>query len=305
LSYLASPPRDETCAPPNLLDPGETLDALSLSLHRFARRPSVQSCIVSAILGQEFFDGVGNTLDQSDGPGQAGIDDHDDHDDKDDTDHEDSDDGMDESSKGSDVESNDTEVDDDANAYSHDDEDGSDYHDNRPYSALTDMRLSWPKVTPDGRWLYERAKGGRADDLAWSEYDSDSTPDSQRTALQDFVPDAILDDPAYTRKHRFRDKPVKEVLSPLLKSMARAMAKMPALQTFYWEDDTDWPNHRVEYNPELEDGGGELEFRGFGSYTDGDVLIDTHPLVDEDVVDYFKEVLSAREPRGDVRVLIE
>ena len=161
---------------------------------------------------------MGNTLGQSDGASQAGIDDHDG---EDDTDHGDSDDGMDDSSKGSDVESNDTDV-DDVNAYSddHDDDDGSDYHDNRPYSALTDMGLSWPKVTPDGRWLYERAKGERADDLAWAEYDSDSTLDSQSTALQDFVPDAILDDPAYTRKHRFRDKPVKEILNPLLKSMA-------------------------------------------------------------------------------------
>ncbi|KAK4106892.1 hypothetical protein N658DRAFT_482647 [Parathielavia hyrcaniae] len=55
-TYFGSPPRDQNCDPPNLLDPGETEDVLSLSLRRFYRRWSTRRLVVgSTILGQDFF----------------------------------------------------------------------------------------------------------------------------------------------------------------------------------------------------------------------------------------------------------
>lgn len=56
LVYWACPPRDENCDPPNLLDEGETEDALTMSLRRFYMRQKAQRLFVShMVLGPEFY----------------------------------------------------------------------------------------------------------------------------------------------------------------------------------------------------------------------------------------------------------
>jgi hypothetical protein len=266
LAYRGSAPRDENCDPPNLLDPGETEDALSLSLRRFYRRRTTTHVFISnTILGQEFFIPEG----------------------------------------GADEERNEQAVEDD----------GSEewwYDHGEPSEELNDLIVHWAKVTPDGRWLFQRHEGKNAEQVVFDEFDDASNSketeegDGEEPAAGPTDPNPELDDPAYTRKHRFRIVPVRELMNPLLKAMARTMSKLPLLSTFEWSVSSDYPAHRVQYCPTYGEGGGDLGFYGFGIYEDGEDLIDTgEPLVDEDVVEYFTELLSAREPKGEVEVTIE
>jgi hypothetical protein len=49
-----------------------------------------------------------------------------------------------------------------------------------------------------------------------------------------------------------------------------------------------------------------LGFHGWGWYEDGEELIDTgEPLVDGDVIEFMTEVLSARDPKGEVEVTVD
>jgi hypothetical protein len=262
IAYWASPPRDEKCTPPSLLDPGETEDALSLSLRHFARRPNAQSLTVwNTILGQEFF------WRES----QADVDEHD---------HEDGD-----------------------IIYDSDEEYMLSECDHRHFAELADVYVHASKVTPDGRWLYQRPEGKNADQIAWEDWDVRDASDGGPAD-----PDPELDDPAYTNKHRFRIVPVRELINPLMKDMARFMGKMYVLSDFGWgrEARNDWPSQRVEYNPIYDEGGGSLGFHGWGWYEDGEELIDTgEPLVDGDVIEFMTEVLSARDPKGEVEVTVD
>jgi hypothetical protein len=263
IAYWACPPRDEKCTPPSLLDPGETEDALSLSLRHFARRPNAQSlCVWNTILGQEFF------WRES----QAGVDEYD---------HEDGD-----------------------IIYDSDEEYMLSEFDQRHFAELADVYLHWSTVTPDGRWLYQRPEGKNADRIAWEDSD---VRDASGGGPTD--PDPELDDPAYTNKHRFRIVPVRELINPLMKDMARFMGKLYMLSDFGWgrQARNDWPSQRVEYNPTYDDeGGGSLGFHGWGWYEDGEDLIDTgEPLVDDDVIEFMTEVLSARDPKGEVEVTVD
>ncbi len=269
IAYWGCPPRDEKCDAPNLLDPGETEDALSLSLRRFYRRPgAVRVHITHTILGPELYIPEGEV--------------------------------------GNEPEGGDYDDSDDETRYS--------YDDCRPSAELNDLYARFPKVTADGRWLHQRYEGKNAEQIAWEEWDIRGTSGSSEEEDEGVAiapgptdPDPELDHPAYTNKHRFRIFPIREVLNPLLKAVARTWSQMPTLSSVEWSVASQWPAHRVEYVAHYDDdGGGDLDFRGFGFYEDGEDLIDTgEPLVDDDVVDYFKEVLSEREPKGEIEVYIE
>jgi hypothetical protein len=269
LAYWGCPPRDENHDPPNLLDLGETEDALSLSLRRFYRRPNTGRVnITHTILGPELFIPEGEVGDELMG----------------------------------------------RDNYDSDQDEWYFYDDCRPSAELNDLYVDVPKVTPDGRWLHWRYEGKNAEQIAWEEWDIRDTSDSSEEEDEGVAiaagptdPDPELDHPAYANKHRFRIYPIWEVLNPLLKGVARSWSQMPSLSSVEWSIASDWPAHRVEYIARYDDdGGGTLDFRGFGFYEDGEELIDTgEPLVDEDVVEYFKEVLSEREPKGEIEVYIE
>jgi hypothetical protein len=277
LAYWGSPPRDENCDPPNLLDEGETEDALSLSLRRFYRRPNaVRVNITHTILGPELYIPEGEVADEP--WSRWRCDRHD----------------------------------------WNDDEPWYGCDDCRPSAYLNDLYVDMPKVTADGRWMHQRYEGKNVEQIAWEEWDIPSRePSSSGSDEEDDEgvaiaagptdPDPELDHPAYTNKHRFRIYPVREVLSPLLKAAARTWSQMPILSSVEWSVASEYPAHRVQYIARYDDdGGGTLDFRGFGFYEDGEDLIDTgEPLVDEDVVEYCKEVLSAREPKGEIEVYIE
>lgn len=255
-SYFGSPPRDENCCPPSLLDPSETEDALSLSLRRFWRRPTTQNLdVYNTILGQEFF-----------WPENAGSPEE----------------------KKREQRRNNRRL---RNYGSWEKE---------PCLYLENLRVQWPIVTPDGRWLCSRSTG----EDAWEERDVRALTAGPTTDL-----DMGLDDPAYTNKHRFRLVPIPDVVNPLLKAMARAMGQMPALSDFEWKHPGGWPGpqHRIQFNPDWGKGGGRLEFHGFGIYDDDGERVDTgEPPVDEDVVQAFVEALeSAKEIKGEVKVIYD
>ncbi|KAK5657157.1 hypothetical protein OQA88_3214 [Cercophora sp. LCS_1] len=296
IAYWVSPPRDENCDPPNLLDDGETEDTLSVSLRRFYMRSKAQRVFVTrTILGAEFY------RRPTKGDRGKGYRDSEGDEENESEDEEDDSEGENDAGSG-----NDSDFDEDWYGNHSDD-------DRRPCASLQDLRVDWPKVTPDGKWLYKRPVGENADKCAWDQYDTDESgsesdgkekDEDERKGPED--PDPELDDPAYTSKHRFRIAPVSELVNPLLESMARTMRRMPALQDFYWADSTDWPAHRVEFSPNFDEGGGELAFYGWGNYEDGEELIDTgEPLVDEEVVELFTEMLSARKPEGEIEIHIE
>jgi hypothetical protein len=268
IAYWGCPPRDENCDPPNLLDPGETEDALSLSLRRFYRRPNaVRLHISHTILGPELFVPEGDLGDEPE------------------------------------------------SRYYYDSGDDTlyGYDDCRPSAELNDLYIDFPKVTADGRWLFQRYEGKNAEQIAWEEWDIRDTSDSSEQEDEGVAiaagpadPDPQLDHPAYTNMHLFRIAPVREVLNPLLKAIARTWSQMPTLSTVEWAVAGDGPHHKIEYIAHYPEGGGTLNFQWFGFYDDDDELIDTgEPLVDEDVVEYFKEVLSEREPKGEIEVSIE
>jgi hypothetical protein len=277
LAYWGSPPRDENCDPPNLLDEGETEDALSLSLRRFYRRPNaVRVNITHTILGPELYIPEGEVADEPWSRWRCGR----------------------------------HEWDDDEPCYGCDD--------CRPSAYLNDLYVDMPKVTAGGRWMHQRYEGKNVEQIAWEEWDIPSRePSSSGSGEEDDEgvviaagptdPDPELDHPAYTNKHQFRIYPVREVLNPLLKAAARTWSQMPILSSVEWSVASEYPAHTVEYIARYDDdGGGTLDFRGFGFYEDGEDLIDTgEPLVDEDVVEYCKEVLFEREPKGEIEVYIE
>ncbi|KAK4152974.1 hypothetical protein C8A00DRAFT_34306 [Chaetomidium leptoderma] len=196
--------------------------------------------------------------------------------------------------------------------YNSDDHSWLETWDRHPSASLEQLRVDWPILTPDGRWLYERPRAKIADQVAWEESDirdddaTDLNDNDAAAAVGPTDPDPELDDAAYTNMHRFRIAPVRGLINPLLKAMARAMGQMPALADFEWVHPGNWPANRVQYNPNFDDGGGNLGFDGFGLYDADEQLIDMgEPLLDEGVVQAFTEVLSAREPKGKVEVTIE
>ena len=278
--YWGSAPRDENCDPPNLLGPGEEEDVLSVSLRGFyVRNRAEQLDVHNTILGPEFF----RHPTKADGGFGEEKDKDEDEDDED----------FDESW---------------GRNNGHSDEDG------RPCSELQDLRCDFSKATPDGRWLYKRPEKDD-DEHPWHEWDFRSRdgptdPDDPDAVTGPDDPDPELDDPAYANKHCFRIVPDLELINPLMKTIARAMRRMPALQDFQWGNPNDWPRVSIEYNPNFDEGGGELWFRNFGMYEDGEAgeqeLIDTgRPLVDDKVVETFKEMLSARDPVGEIVVEME
>ncbi|KAK4123978.1 hypothetical protein N657DRAFT_681083 [Parathielavia appendiculata] len=287
LAYSASPPRDHNCDPPNLLDPGETEDALSLSLRRFYRRWSTRVLDVgNTILGQEFFWREGDENGNKDGEEKY-------------------------------EEYNDSDVESWVDEFE---------FDRWPCASLQDLRVDWPIVTPDGRWLFQRPIGEMARKInreQWEETEDDenNATDSDKegknsgadgdapAATGPTDPDPELDDPAYTKKHRFRISPVRKLINPLYKAIARAIAQMPALSDFECRPPNQWPANGVGFITDFHTGGGSLWFFGNGWYEDndddeGEPIDMGEPLVDEEVVQFFTEVLSEKEPKGEVNVTI-
>ncbi|KAK4445415.1 hypothetical protein QBC34DRAFT_497539 [Podospora aff. communis PSN243] len=293
--YWGTPPRDENIDPPNLLDEGEVEDALTMSLRRCYLRSQMQRVYVSrTILGPEFYRqptrADGGYYDESDKGSNGGTDDEKEEDEED----------KDEEEK----EDNDSDYDEVWCRYGgHSEEDG------RPCSELTDLDVDWPKVTPDGRWLYNRPDPDGPDKSPFEEWDyryrDKMASEDASDAVMPTEIDPVLDHPAYANKYRYRIAADPDILNPLMISMAKVIRRMPVLQYFEWADASEDPGHKIEFTPDSE-GGGELVFRGFGLYEDGENLIDTgKPLVDEEVVEAFTELLGARKPEGEVTVEIE
>lgn len=151
--YWGSPPRDEEFDPPNLLDEGETEDVLTVSLRRLYQSKTVERVHISRmILGQEFY----RRPRKEDG-------------------------GFGDRGKGSEVWSGDEDEDEeeekgDREDFSDIDDDNDSAFDKQWYrdggnsddegrscSDLQDLHVDWPKVTADGRWLYERPDPAGAD----------------------------------------------------------------------------------------------------------------------------------------------
>ncbi|KAK0627968.1 hypothetical protein B0T14DRAFT_513605 [Immersiella caudata] len=295
--YWGTPPRDENFDAPNLLDEGDEEDALTASLRRCYTRSQMQRVYVSrTILGPEFYrpptTADGGYYDPSDSEkgSNDGSDEEEEEEEEDEEEKEDNDEKYDEvwyRNNG------------------HSDEDG------RPCSELTDLNVDWPKVFPDGRWLYNRPDPDEPDKSPFEEWDYRYRDALASEGPSDVVMptevDPVLDDPAYTSKNRYRIAPDPEILNPLMKSMAKVIRRMPVLQFFEWSVASENPCHKMEYTPDTDNGGGELVFRGFGLYEDdGETLIETgEPLVDEDVVETFTELLAARKPEGEVTVEME
>ncbi|KAK0645380.1 hypothetical protein B0T16DRAFT_411096 [Cercophora newfieldiana] len=279
--YWGSAPRDEEYDPPNLLDEGEEEDALSISLRRcYMRSKPTHFSVSMTILGVEFY----RPPTRADKGFYRRESDEDD-------------DGEEEESDDKDKEDRDSDYDE---FWGRDG--GCSDDDGRPCSELTDLVADWPKVNPDGRWLYRRPD----EEGAWEEWDyrhRDALASNDAGGILPADPDPELDHPAYANKYRFRLEGDPELFTPLMMNMARLMRRMPALSILEWRD-VDQSQDRarqIEWCTNFNEGGGDLTFHGFGQYDDDGDLIETEePPIDGEVIELFREMLSARKPEGEV-----